>query len=640
MKKIIVIPVTLSLMVFALGPGWAVAQTQTAGEGTAVQGLFTPVSPDALSVQSIQGETDRSVVRSRFVRVNLDHLTELESITLNLFDDVTIQAIREKVEQRSEGRYTWFGAVPGKEFSSVILTVENGDLVGGVRIDGKLYTVRPLEQGLHVVRQVDPKAFPNEDDDRSPASLPNRDFVTGRLPELQDQQLWQDDGSTIDIMVVYTDDVARALSNVGAEIQYVIDVTNSALEKSFVYTRLRLVHTAEVNYPEPGDSATTLNDLRNTANQYLKEIHTWREQYHADIVSLWVENLGGKCGRGEVFGPFHVVERSCARENFSMAHELGHNMGAGHDKYAIKKYGESDSDDPYAHGYNWTSWPYCRRTIMAYPDYCNDNWYPDNERIGRWSNPFYTWQVCEWPLDWPCTDRMPIGNEETANNVRELNENRSWVANYMQSNRTPVSEAGGPYLAECQGSSTILTLNGSGSTDPDGDPLTYSWTTDCPGGSFNNSTAPQPTLTVNTSALANLGCTVSLRVTDNHGLSSVSDSAAVTIQDTTPPVILCKSPATISERNLPVSFTATATDNGGASSVGITSFDCATQRGESKPRSCKVNISGSTITILDSGGPVRNISWTVHAADGSGNFSDQLCTVRMVKLPRDKNIPF
>src|SRR5258705_8162639 len=39
-------------------------------------------------------------------------------------------------------------------------------------------------------------------------------------------------------------------------------------------------------------------------------------------------------------------------------------------------------------------------------------------------------------------------------------------------NRAPVSNAGGPYTGTV---GVSVTFNGSGSTDPDGDPLTYAW---------------------------------------------------------------------------------------------------------------------------------------------------------------------
>jgi hypothetical protein len=104
-------------------------------------------------------------------------------------------------------------------------------------------------------------------------------------------------------------------------------------------------------------------------------------------------------------------------------------------------------------------------------------------------------------------------------------------------NLPPTSEAGGPYSEECMGSTTTVALDGNGSNDPEGDSLTYSWTTTCDG-TFDNSMLAQPTLTVNTSNVCNYNCSVSLTVTDEDGLSGVSDSAIVTIRDTTPPTLV------------------------------------------------------------------------------------------------------
>jgi hypothetical protein len=87
-------------------------------------------------------------------------------------------------------------------------------------------------------------------------------------------------------------------------------------------------------------------------------------------------------------------------------------------------------------------------------------------------------------------------------------------------NAPPVADANGPYVAECAGAHTAISLDGTGSTDPEGAALTYSWSTNCPGGIFNDSTAAQPTLTVNTSATCAIGCTVSLVVTDDQDLTS------------------------------------------------------------------------------------------------------------------------
>jgi hypothetical protein len=117
-------------------------------------------------------------------------------------------------------------------------------------------------------------------------------------------------------------------------------------------------------------------------------------------------------------------------------------------------------------------------------------------------------------------------------------------------NQPPVADADGPYSEECQGATSTVPLDGTGSSDPDaGDTLTYSWTTDCPGGSFGDASSATPTLTVDTSLDCVVACEVSLTVDD--GLETDSSSSMVTIEDTTPPSLTapaditweCTSPA-------------------------------------------------------------------------------------------------
>ena len=43
-----------------------------------------------------------------------------------------------------------------------------------------------------------------------------------------------------------------------------------------------------------------------------------------------------------------------------------------------------------------------------------------------------------------------------------------------------------------------------------------------------------------------------------------------------------------------------------------------------------VEITGDTITILDSGGVNNNIAWTVSATDSCGNSSEETCIVEVV----------
>ena len=105
-------------------------------------------------------------------------------------------------------------------------------------------------------------------------------------------------------------------------------------------------------------------------------------------------------------------------------------------------------------------------------------------------------------------------------------------------NLPPVCDSGGPHDADCQGILTSLPIDGSASMDPDGDPLVFLWTTDCPGGSFDDSTSPTPVLTIDTSLACHLTCNVTLTVDDGNGESATCTTTNI-ISDTTPPDITC-----------------------------------------------------------------------------------------------------
>lgn len=98
-------------------------------------------------------------------------------------------------------------------------------------------------------------------------------------------------------------------------------------------------------------------------------------------------------------------------------------------------------------------------------------------------------------------------------------------------NRPPVADAGTDKTAECESSGrTGVALSATGSSDPDGDTLTYKWS--APGVSFDDATSATPVgnFPIGTH-------TVTLEVSD--GYSTDTDEVQVTVTDTTPPVISC-----------------------------------------------------------------------------------------------------
>ncbi len=130
-------------------------------------------------------------------------------------------------------------------------------------------------------------------------------------------------------------------------------------------------------------------------------------------------------------------------------------------------------------------------------------------------------------------------------------------------NHAPVCSANGPYREECSGGFTTLMLDGSQSSDQDeGTTLTYSWTTDCPGASFDDASSSTPILSVDTSSGCNIECMVTLSVSDGVAAPQTCQ-AEVIISDTNNPMITCPDDRTV-ECNASiapsVTGTATATD--------------------------------------------------------------------------------
>lgn len=335
------------------------------------EGLFIDVG-----MRSKDYTNEATVIRGRFVNIDFDFFNVEDGfrtgqqLVLNLFDDVLFTAVLERVESNPSGSYTWLGQIDGIEHSQVAFVVRDGLMVGHVSIPmvNGTYQVRYAGNNLHEVVQVNASALMPDQDDAVSVDLPAQGPSRPAIPNLTD------DGSVIDLMIVYTDDVRKAAGGTAAiesQIELVVAAINQMYKNSQVNQQLFLVHMEEVLYEETGSGS---DDLANIRTGRIPNVHAWRNTYHADETLFVVStNYGGLAYLMEDVEDmrferiaFGVV--GTARSPHTWAHELGHNMGLRHDWY------QNDGITPftYAHGYvnndSNSGW----RTVMAYDWLCRD----------------------------------------------------------------------------------------------------------------------------------------------------------------------------------------------------------------------------------------------------------------------------
>ncbi len=107
-------------------------------------------------------------------------------------------------------------------------------------------------------------------------------------------------------------------------------------------------------------------------------------------------------------------------------------------------------------------------------------------------------------------------------------------------NNPPVCDAGGPYTAVVDADTVQVQLDGSASSDADGDSLLYQWFVDVDGAVLDDATRVDPILTLTGAALCADSVMVRLQVSDATDTSSCA--AEIVIDDQRPPVLVAADP--------------------------------------------------------------------------------------------------
>jgi hypothetical protein len=357
--------------------------------------------------------TNPAVVRSRAVTVAADLLPGLQPgdrLALELFDDLSVVMVVETAGASG----AWSGTIAGDPPGTFTLVSGEEGTAAVLRVPGQgTYRIRPRAAGSHVLEQLDATALP------PCGGAPVRELPAGGAARAGDC----DDGSVIDLLVVYTPVAAADAEGAGViETLVTLAVSNGnyAYGESLITPRLNLVSMQEIEYYEDGSYSQHLNRLTDTNDGYMDEVHDLRDQYSADMVALIVAD-NEYCGLAWLMQnndasfasmAFSVTSWFCL-EFQTLAHELGHNQGCCHapgDGGGCYDGGLYD----YSVGYRYTGdsgqlW----RTIMAYEP---------GTRIDHFSNP-------DVDFDGEPTG-VPINQPDRAHNALTINQTALTVANF------------------------------------------------------------------------------------------------------------------------------------------------------------------------------------------------------------------
>lgn len=261
-----------------------------------------------------------------------------------------------------------------------------GELVGELSFDTdsafKQITLDPSTAGLTIPMDLSPGTysigvhvfgdqtkFPDPDD-------ANNWLVTGKVTV----SAVADNPIVVTVMVLYTQQAAAALGGdpaIQKQISASVATTNTVMLNSNIDVQLQLVYAGGIDYAETADPVTDLGRLSTAGDGYLDQAQVLRNSYLADLVCLWTATTDtGVIGEGYVAGSAddqdlgYSVVVATQMDQYTFAHELGHNFGAGHAP------GDSSGDNSdqglydYSYGYRFSdpSDAYGQlHDVMAYP---------------------------------------------------------------------------------------------------------------------------------------------------------------------------------------------------------------------------------------------------------------------------------
>lgn len=383
--------------------------------------MVRATSTDFLSTgQSKEGPHAAWVSKQWSAKVAIDALTlSTEKLDLTLADQMPLNAYRSQAFKREDGALVWFGslseagqAAPATgtlkaALNGIVLVVSNGQATGTLRWNGQVYRLLPASEG-YVLEQVNGAQLPP---DHAPADTP---MASASQPPRK-PQAHEPGHAIIRVLIVGSKNAGEAHENLPALAHLAIEESNQTYLNSGIDMSLELADFRQLDYEQHSSSPDIdLRRLVAPGDGYMDDVHQVRDELKADVVVLLVDTISDYCGRASKTAAtadtaFVSVNIKCIGVwRFTTAHEIGHLLGSSH-QY------EEGFNDPFIYGHGYSHEPegeHGWHTLMAA---LGENSFV---RVPFWSDPERL------------MDGVPMGDAETADNRRLLEETKWTVAGF------------------------------------------------------------------------------------------------------------------------------------------------------------------------------------------------------------------
>jgi alpha-tubulin suppressor-like RCC1 family protein len=298
--------------------------------------------------------------------------------------DKQLKLTRQRYFINSSGKLVWLGSIEGYANSMAGFTLSDKGLSGSISYDGKLLQlVRDNKGQLWLKDRSAEVANSPEDDVFTSTTLSKVTRAQGGNMQLLPQANGtQPSGFTndqnISLLIYYPTTALETFPSLLDLIELDVAQANQAFENNQLATRLVINKILPLDIRDTDDA---LNQMQGRSGPFAN-MESVRQKYAADFVHFYVPDIisiGGRrayCGvanyaafpEGSVssLSAVGVTSINCAG-GLTFVHEIGHNMGARHDRF------EQNGGDSRQSNYGYLNLQQGVRTIMSYPDGCSDN---------------------------------------------------------------------------------------------------------------------------------------------------------------------------------------------------------------------------------------------------------------------------